>query len=417
MGALAAIIRAAGPAVGRGRPPPSSALRDIVACRTRSRRLPLPLRPAPRCSTATTPVATATARPARRIARRTGSRGRAPITPRDHYLLTFTLPAPLRAVAQAHPELVYAALLRQAAATVQTLAADRTWVGGTPGILAVLHTWSRTLGYHPHAHLLVTTGGLAPDGTTWIRPAHPRFLCPGYMLSEVFRAKMRHALTRAGLARAVDPRVWQQRWIVHVQKMGRGEHAARYLARYVYRVALTNERLQPPADGQATLRYTHARTHETRHLTLPVAAFLTRFLQHVLPRGFAKIRAYGLLSPSRTTDLAHARRLLDLRRPAPGPRRRTPPGRRATPAPPTACSMPRSDVPRVTAAPCVLSRASHGRAPRHDARSVPPPVRPSARRLCVRLRRPPCVARARPRLGTAPQIARGAVRSEISSVL
>ena len=193
----------------------------------------------------------------------------------------------------------------------KTLAADRTWVGGTPGILAVLHTWSRPLGYHPHAHVLVTAGGLAPDGTTWVRPAHPRFLVPGYMLADVFRAKMRDALARAGLDHTADPRVWQQRWTVPVQQIGRGEHAARYLARYVYRVALTNERLERGADGQVAFRSTHARTHETRHLTLPVAVFLTRFLQHVLPRGFAKIRAYGLLSPSRAADLARARGLLE----------------------------------------------------------------------------------------------------------
>ena len=192
---------------------------------------------------------------------------------------------------------------------VQTLADDRTWVGGTLGILAVLHTWSRTLTYHPHAHLLVTAGSLVPDGTTRVQPAHPRFLCPGYLLSALFRATPHHAFARAGLDAAVDPQVWRQRWTVHVQAIGRGNHAARYLARYVYRVALTNERLQGLADGQVTFRYTHARTHETRRHTLPVAAFLTRFLQHVLPRGFAKIRAYGLLSPSRKVDLERARAL------------------------------------------------------------------------------------------------------------
>jgi hypothetical protein len=237
-------------------------------------------------------------------------RTRARLLPCDHYLLTFTLPNELRGVARAHQRVVYAAVLREAAATVQTLTADPRWVGGDPGILAVLHTWSRTLEYHPHAHLLVTAGGLSPDGTAWVKPAHPRFLMPGYMLSEIFRAKMRDTLTRAGVAGAIDPRVWERPWTVHVQQIGTGEHAVRYLARYVYRVALTNHALERFADGQVTFRYTHARTGETRRCTLSVDPFLARFLQHVLPRSFTKIRSYGLLSPSRRADLDHARTLL-----------------------------------------------------------------------------------------------------------
>jgi hypothetical protein len=230
--------------------------------------------------------------------------------PCDHYLLTFTLPQELRAVARSHQSTVYAALLREAAASVQSLAHDRTWVGGTLAILAVLHTWSRTLEYHPHAHLLVTAGALTADGTAWIKPAHARFLAPGYRLSRIFRVKLRAALTRAGLHRMIDPAVWDRRWTVHVQSIGSGEHALLYLSRYVYRVALTNHRLERFEHDCVTFRYTHARTGETRRDTLPVDAFLTRFLQHVLPRGFAKIRAYGLLSPSRKADLERARRLL-----------------------------------------------------------------------------------------------------------
>lgn len=233
------------------------------------------------------------------------------LLPCDHYLLTFTLPHQLRAVARAHPRVVYAALLRHAAAAVQTLASDPQWVGGTVGILAVLHTWSRTLEYHPHAHLLVTAGGLAPDGVTWKRPAHPRFLMPGYALSHLFRAKMRTALAHAGLDDGIDPRVWQRRWTVHVQSIGRGHHATLYLSRYIYRVALTNQGLDHFTNGQVTFHYTHARTGQSRRITLAVDPFLTRFLQHVLPRGFSKVRSYGLLSPSLKPALESARQLLE----------------------------------------------------------------------------------------------------------
>jgi hypothetical protein len=151
---------------------------------------------------------------------------------------------------------------------VQTLAADPAWVGGTVGILAVLHTWSRTLTYHPHVHLLVTAGGLAADGSAWIKPAHPRFLMPGYMLSPIFRAKLRAALPHAGLARELDPAVWNREWTVHVQQIGRGEQAALYLSRYIYRVAISNQRIERFAHDHVTFRYTHARSHQTRRMTL-----------------------------------------------------------------------------------------------------------------------------------------------------
>jgi hypothetical protein len=238
-------------------------------------------------------------------------RVRARLLPCDHYLLTFTLPQELRPIARAHQRQVYALLLRTAAAAVQTLAQDPAWVGGTPGILAVLHTWSRTLEYHPHAHLLVTAGGLSPDSSAWIQPAHRRFLMPGFALSQIFRAKLHAALTRAGLAHDLHPAVWHRAWTVHIQQIGRGHHAVRYLSRYVYRVALSNHSLERFDHQHVTFRYTHARTRKTRHLTLPVHPFIARFLQHVLPHGFSKVRSYGLLSPSRRHQLERARQLLE----------------------------------------------------------------------------------------------------------
>jgi hypothetical protein len=235
---------------------------------------------------------------------------RARLLPCDHYLLTFTLPEPLRAVARAHQRQVYDILLREAAAAVQVLADDPQWLGGQLAILAVLHTWSRTLAYHPHAHLLVTAGGLSPDGAAWRKPAHRRFFVPGYVLSPIFRAKIRDAFCRAGLSRNIDPNIWNTAWTVHVQQIGNGHHAALYLSRYVYRVALTNERIEAFSRGNVTFRYTDARTNETRRMTLPAQDFIGRFLQHVLPRGFAKIRYYGLLSPAAGADLNRARELL-----------------------------------------------------------------------------------------------------------
>jgi hypothetical protein len=291
---------------------------------------------------------------------------RARMLPCDHYLLTFTLPEQLRGLARAHQTTVYSALVQQAAAAVQTLAADRAWIGGDVGILAVLHTWTRTLEYHPHVHLLVTAGGLTADGTAWIQPAHARFLMPGYVLSELFRGKMRAALVRAGLADRRDP-VWQRRWTVHLAPIGHGDHALRYLAQYVFHVALSNTRLQQFIDERVTFSYTHARTQETRRLTLPVETFIERFLQHVLPRRFTKIRYFGLLSPSCRAKRDRARRLLNDHTP-PNPPLESPPPEE--PVTSTAAIVTTVGAPRALRCPVcqcgrwhVIQRLSRSRAP------------------------------------------------------
>jgi hypothetical protein len=132
------------------------------------------------------------------------------------------------------------------------------------------------------------------------------------MLSTVFRAKMRDVVIRAGLDRDLDPTVWTRRWTVHVQQIGTGDHATRYLARYIYHVALSNHALERFDDGRVTFRFTPAHSHETTRQTLPVDVFIGRFLQHVLPSAFTKVRSYGLLSPTSRPDLERARQLLQL---------------------------------------------------------------------------------------------------------
>ena len=184
--------------------------------------------------------------------------------------------------------------------------------------------------------MLVTAGGLAADGTAWLSSRYPTYLVPVQALSPIFRAKMRAALTTAGLLAQVPPAVWQQDWVVHCQPAGRGDQVLDYLGRYVFRVALTNSRLEALADGQVTFRYRDNRTRELRRVTLPAVEFLHRFLQHVLPPGCTKVRYYGLWSPTCRGQLAQARMLLGASAPAAAVAPAASP-----PAPPLAAAPPR----------------------------------------------------------------------------
>lgn len=235
---------------------------------------------------------------------------RAQLLPCPYYLVTFTLPRELRALAFAHQRVVYGVLMRSAAAALQRLAADPRYVGAQVGCLAVLHTWTRAMLYHPHVHLLVTAGGLSADGTQWIAPKNPAFLVPVQALSVIFRAKVCAGLRRAGLLDHAPPAVWTTPWVVHAQHAGRGQRVLDYLGRYVFRIAIANSRLEAMTDDDVTFRYQDNRTHETRRVTLTGVEFLQRFLQHVLPRGCAKVRYYGLWSATHRTDRTHARALL-----------------------------------------------------------------------------------------------------------
>jgi hypothetical protein len=231
--------------------------------------------------------------------------------PCPHYLITVTLPEALRPLAFGHQAVVYGALMRCAAAALQVLAADPQFVGASLGCIAVLHTWTRALRYHPHVHLIVTAGGLSADRTQWIAPKHPAFLVPVRALSEIVRAKMCAALTHAGLLAPVPAAVWTTPWVVHAQPAGDGARVLDYLARYLFRVAITNSRLEQIDDDQVTFRYRDNRTQAIRRATLSGVEFLRRFLQHVLPRRCTKVRYYGLWSATRRADLDHARTLLD----------------------------------------------------------------------------------------------------------
>ena len=236
--------------------------------------------------------------------------------PCPYFLVTFTLPAELRPLAFAHQKKVYGLMMRCAGAALQKLALDPQYLGGRLGALAVLHTWTRAMLYHPHVHLLVTGGGLSTDGKQWLAGKSPAFLMPEGALAVIFRAKLCAALKKAGLLGQVPRQVWQKKWVAHCKAAGQGQQVLNYLARYVFRVAISNSRLEQFENGQVTFRYRDNRSQQLRRETLTGEEFIRRFLQHTLPRGCAKVRYYGIWSPACRQQLEQARTMLLAQPPA-----------------------------------------------------------------------------------------------------
>jgi len=237
-----------------------------------------------------------------------------------YFHLVFTVPPALHPFFLAERRGSYALLFEAALETLHAVCQRR--LGATPGTIAVLHTWSQTLAFHPHVHCIVTGGGLDPARNRWIA-ARPAFLVPVRILSRVFRGKLlehfEHALAArlAGIGSSFGRRLLQQAaakdWVVYSKApMAGPAQVLRYLGRYTHRIAIGNERLVALQDGRVTFRYRDRRRgNQQKLLTLDATDFVQRFLLHVLPPGFVRVRHFGLQANGcRTRLLARARQLL-----------------------------------------------------------------------------------------------------------
>jgi hypothetical protein len=255
---------------------------------------------------------------------------RGEVLPIPYFHVVFTLPHALNPLAQSHPRLIYRLLFQAAASTLTRFGRDPRHLGGDLGVTAVLHTWGQTLTQHVHVHCVVTGGALAPGGTRWI-PARPGFLFPVRALAKVFRGRylagLRRAFDRgelhctgrlAALAEAAGFAAWvdelrEQAWVVYCKPPFAGpEHVLAYLGRYTHRVALSNDRLLAVLDGRVRFRWRdYADGDRLKVMELEVDEFLRRFLLHVVPDGFVRIRHFGLLANRRrAAALAQCRVLL-----------------------------------------------------------------------------------------------------------
>jgi len=219
------------------------------------------------------------------------------LLPVPHFLVTFTVPEELRFTLRAHQRAGYDALFEAGSDTIRKLLAGPRWLGTSKvGFFGVLHTWGRDpMVYHPHVHFVVPGGGLSEDGAKWL--ATPtNFLFPESCAAVIYRAKMCAALRVAGLLEQVPQDVWKLRWQVDVKPVGDGRAVLKYLAPYVYRVAISDRRIVNVNERSVTFRYTPSKSKQTKQRTVDGHEFLRGFLQHVLPRGFQKVRHYGWMN-------------------------------------------------------------------------------------------------------------------------
>lgn len=254
------------------------------------------------------------------------------LLPVDYYHVVFTLPAPVSAIAYTNKTVIYGLLFRIAAETLCTIAADPRHLGARIGVTLVLHTWGSALTHHPHVHGIVPGGGLSPDGQRWVA-CKPGFFLPVRVLSRLFRRRFLEALAQAhaagqlyfygeyaALADTAAFADWlapmrQCEWVVYAKRPFAGPAAVlAYLSRYTHRVAISNQRLVAMDEHGVTFRWKDYRAKgrtKYKTMTLSTGEFMRRFLLHVLPRGFHRIRHYGLIANTgRKDNLAKARELL-----------------------------------------------------------------------------------------------------------
>ena len=250
------------------------------------------------------------------------------LLPVPYFHVVFTVPQPIAALALGNKKLLYDILFRAAAQTLLEIAADPKHLGATIGFLAILHTWTQTLLHHPHLHCVVPGGGLSPDGSRWI-PCREGFFLPVKVLSALFRGKFLAFLDEAArrgqlryggsTAALAEPAAWavllhkmhHEAWVVYAKPpFGSPEQVLKYLARYTHRVAISNSRIVAVTDEHVRFR-DRKRADVSRTMTLVGVEFLRRFLLHVLPKGFVRIRHFGLLANrTRKAKLAQCRALL-----------------------------------------------------------------------------------------------------------
>jgi hypothetical protein len=230
----------------------------------------------------------------------------AKVLPVNYFMITFTVPEQLRRLIRSNQKICYAALFKAASDAMKKLAKDPKYIGcSTAGFTGILHTWTRQLEYHPHVHFMVPGGGLTAD--QWIS-SRSSFYIHAKPLGRMFRATFIDLLKDEGLQ--VPDCIWKPDWVIDARHVGNGKRALNYLAQYVFRVALAPSRIEHVTDTHVTFKYRRSGEKKWRRCTLEIFEFMRRYLQHVLPHGFTKVRHYGFLAPNCRVPLQRIRELI-----------------------------------------------------------------------------------------------------------
>jgi hypothetical protein len=239
--------------------------------------------------------------------------------PFSYFLATFTIPDELRELCRRNQRLFYTILFKASSDTLKLLAKDEKYLGADIGMIGILHTWTRAMIYHPHVHYLIPGGGIDQHGKS-IRFSDDDFLMHVKPLSIIFKAKFRDSLKKQApeLFNKIPGDTWKRDWVVHIKPVGNGEKALEYMGRYLFRVAISNNRIlkletcpeRNRRNGKVIFRYTDSKSGKIKIVSLEVLEFIRRFLQHVLPHNFMKMRYYGFLAAASKKKLIKLRKML-----------------------------------------------------------------------------------------------------------
>jgi hypothetical protein len=227
-------------------------------------------------------------------------------------MATFTVPQKLRRFIRSHQRVCYSAMFAASSQTIKKLAADQRHIGADmPGFFGVLHTWGRQMPYHPHIHYIVPGGAFSKTDGKW-HCSRIDFFLPVKAMSKIFKAKFHDIMKKSGLYPQIPSDVWSQKWVVNCRPIGAGEHSIKYLAPYVFKVAISNSRIVKVEDRRVFFKYRKNKSNRWRTMALDVMEFIRRFLQHVLPTGFMKVRYYGFMHPGSSVSLEKIAALIEL---------------------------------------------------------------------------------------------------------
>jgi predicted RNA-binding Zn-ribbon protein involved in translation (DUF1610 family) len=222
------------------------------------------------------------------------------LLPVPYFMATITVPEGSRPVFRSHQKIMYHILFKASAEALMTLALDRRFLGADIGLMGILQTWTRMLAYHPHIHFLIPGGGMKDE--RW-KYAKPNLLVHVKPLSRMIRRIFRELLKQTDLYELVPQSVWKKEWVCHIEPVGSGENTLKYLAPYIYRGPISDSNILSVQNDRVAFRYKDQEDKTFKTCTLEALEFLRRFLQHVLPRGFVRVRYFGFLATKKRADL------------------------------------------------------------------------------------------------------------------